>query len=94
MGMLFVFTSLGMLLFIGAVAALIWSIRSGQLDDLDTPAMRVLVDDAAPSPPKPTLPSPLPLPLPLQPPVLPPIQTNFPAQQPDVSANAQPPRTP
>ena len=57
MGMLFVFTSLGILLFIGAVAALIWSIRSGQLDDLDTPAMRVLVDDAAPSPPKPTLPS-------------------------------------
>ena len=92
MGMLFVFTSLGMLLFIGAVAALIWSIRSGQLDDLDTPAMRVLVDDAAPSPPKPTLPSSLPSSL--QPPVLPPIETNFPAQQPDVSANAQPPRTP
>jgi cbb3-type cytochrome oxidase maturation protein len=76
MGMLFVFTSLGMLLFIGAVAALIWSIRSGQLDDLDTPAMRVLVDDAAPTMPKPPLPSPLS------------------SQQPDVSANAQPPRTP
>ncbi len=88
MGMLFVFTSLGILLFIGAVAALIWSIRSGQLDDLDTPAMRVLVDDAAPSPPKPTLPSPL------MPPLLPPIETNFPAQQPDASANDQPPRTP
>ena len=82
MGMLFVFTSLGMLLFIVAVAALIWSIRSGQLDDLDTPAMRLLVDDAAPSQPKPTLP------------LQPPIETTLPAQQPDVSANDQPPRAP
>ncbi len=49
MGMLFVFTGLGLVLFIGAVIALVWSIRSGQLDDLDTPAMRVLVDDAAPT---------------------------------------------
>ena len=48
MGMLFVFTGLGLLLFIGAVAALIWSIRSGQLDDLDTPARRMLNDDASP----------------------------------------------
>ncbi len=48
MGMLFVFTGLGLLLFIGAVAALIWSIRSGQLDDLDTPGMRMLTDDASP----------------------------------------------
>lgn len=82
MGMLFVFTSLGILLFIGAVAALIWSIRSGQLDDLDTPAMRLLVDDAAPSPPKPPLPSPSPL----QPPL--------PSKLPDASAHSQPPRTP
>jgi cbb3-type cytochrome oxidase maturation protein len=51
MGMLFVFTGLGLLLFIGAVAALIWSIRSGQLDDLDTPALRVLNDDATPGVP-------------------------------------------
>ena len=86
MGMLFVFTSLGMLLFIVAVAALIWSIRSGQLDDLDTPAMRLLVDDAAPSQPKP--------PLPLQPTLQPPIETTLPAHQPDVSANDQPPRAP
>lgn len=48
MGMLFVFTGLGLLLFIGAVAALIWSIRSGQLDDLDTPARRMLTDEASP----------------------------------------------
>lgn len=57
MGMLFVFTGIGLLLFIGAVAALIWSIRSGQLDDLDTPAMRLLSDDAAPRPPTPPAPT-------------------------------------
>ena len=48
MGMLFVFTGLGLVLFIGAVAALIWSIRSGQLDDLETPAQRMLTDEASP----------------------------------------------
>ena len=58
MGMLFIFTGLGLILFIGAVAALIWSIRSGQLDDLDTPALRLLTDDAAPKPrPQPTPPT-------------------------------------
>ena len=58
MGMLFVFTGLGLVLFIGAVAALVWSIRSGQLDDLETPAMRMLTDDAAPQ--AGTSPSPVP----------------------------------
>ena len=48
MGMLFVFTGLGLVLFIGAIAALIWSIRSGQLDDLDTPSRRMLTDEATP----------------------------------------------
>jgi cbb3-type cytochrome oxidase maturation protein len=48
MSILFVFTGLGVLLFIGAVAALIWSIRTGQLDDLDTPAQRMLTDEASP----------------------------------------------
>jgi cbb3-type cytochrome oxidase maturation protein len=57
MSMLFIFTGLGLVLFVGAVAALIWSIRSGQLDDLDTPAMRVLTDDAAPRTPGTTEPS-------------------------------------
>lgn len=28
-----------------AVAAFIWTVKSGQLDDLDTPAIRPLVDD-------------------------------------------------
>ena len=28
------------------VVAFIWSVKSGQLDDLDTPAVRMLHDDA------------------------------------------------
>ena len=33
----------------GAVAAFIWTVRSGQLDDVDTPPRRILFDDDAPS---------------------------------------------
>ncbi len=33
-----------------AVAAFIWVVRSGQLDDVDTPARRILFDDQAPGP--------------------------------------------
>lgn len=28
-----------------AVAAFVWSVRSGQLDDVDTPPRRILIDD-------------------------------------------------
>lgn len=41
-----------------AVAAFIWTVRSGQLDDLDTPAVRPLVDDADERPPSKRTPSP------------------------------------
>jgi len=34
-----------------AVAAFAWSVRSGQLDDLDTPARRILFDDDDRGPP-------------------------------------------
>jgi len=34
-----------------AVLAFVWSVRSGQLDDLDTPPRRVLLDDEQPKPP-------------------------------------------
>lgn len=30
-----------------AVAAFIWVVRSGQLDDVDTPARRILFDDGS-----------------------------------------------
>jgi cbb3-type cytochrome oxidase maturation protein len=45
MAILFLFTALALGLFGLAVAALAWSVRSGQLDDLETPALRMLADD-------------------------------------------------
>ena len=39
------------LLFAGiALALFVWAARSGQFDDLDTPAVRILFDDETPSP--------------------------------------------
>lgn len=41
----FILTSIGLLLFLIAVIGMIWMVRSGQADDLDTPALRMLADD-------------------------------------------------
>ena len=41
-----------LLLALAGVIAFIWAVRSGQMDDLDTPGLRILGDDdEAPSPP-------------------------------------------
>lgn len=32
-----------------AIYAFVWAVRNGQYDDLDTPALDILVDDAAPA---------------------------------------------
>lgn len=45
MSVLYVLFPLALLLAAAAVAAFIWAVRSGQLDDLDTPALRILHDD-------------------------------------------------
>ncbi len=45
MTFLYLFTGLALALFVAGVAFLVWQVRSGQLDDLDTPAMRMLGDD-------------------------------------------------
>ncbi len=45
MSVLFIVVPLAMLLVAGAVAAYVWSAKSGQMDDLDTPAVRMLHDD-------------------------------------------------
>ncbi|MCP3903914.1 MAG: cbb3-type cytochrome oxidase assembly protein CcoS [Planctomycetes bacterium] len=37
-----------------AVAAFLWAVRSGQMDDLETPAMRILHDDDEDGPPSET----------------------------------------
>ena len=48
MSVLFVLVPLALLLVIIFVAAYAWSSRSGQFDDLTTPAMRVLHDEVTP----------------------------------------------
>lgn len=51
MSVLFVLVPLALLLVVVFVVAYVWSTRSGQFDDLTTPAMRALHDD--PSNPRP-----------------------------------------
>ena len=48
MSVLFVLVPLALLLVIIFVVAYAWSSRSGQFDDLTTPAMRVLHDEVTP----------------------------------------------
>lgn len=45
MSVLFVIMPLALLGAAGAVFAFAWTVRSGQLDDLDTPPRRILFDD-------------------------------------------------
>ncbi len=54
--MLYLLTGIGLVLFVVAVAALIGLVRSGQLDDLDTPPARMLAEDIAATRPEPTSP--------------------------------------
>ena len=42
---LYILLPLALLVAAGAVAAFIWTVRSGQLDDVDTPPRRILFDD-------------------------------------------------
>jgi len=46
MNVLFVLVPLALLIAGIAVALFIWAVRSGQYDDLDTPAVRILFDEA------------------------------------------------
>ncbi len=51
MSILYVLIPLALLLLGGAVWAFFWAVGSGQFDDLDTPAMRILLDDDTKPPP-------------------------------------------
>ncbi len=46
MSVIYIVLPLALLIVGGAVAAFVWSARSGQLDDLDTPAVRMVHDEA------------------------------------------------
>ena len=45
MNILYLLIPLGLILVGLAVAAFFWAVRSGQFDDLETPAMSVVMDD-------------------------------------------------
>ncbi len=45
MSVIYLVLPLAILLAIGFVAAFIWATRSGQYDDMDSPAVRMLHDD-------------------------------------------------
>ena len=45
MNILYLLIPLALLLLGGAVWAFFWAVSSGQFDDLDTPAVRVILDD-------------------------------------------------
>lgn len=49
MSVIFILLPLAFVIAAIAVGAFIWAARDGQLDDLDTPAARMLFDDDAPS---------------------------------------------
>lgn len=49
MTVIYVILPLALLLAAAAVAAFVWAVRAGQLDDLDTPAVRILFDDDPPA---------------------------------------------
>jgi cbb3-type cytochrome oxidase maturation protein len=54
MTVLYVVLPLALLIVASAVVAFVWASRSGQFDDLDTPARRALLDDEVIEAPKKT----------------------------------------
>lgn len=52
MSILYLMIPMGILIVIGAVWAFFWAVNSGQFDDLDSPAWRILLDDDS-RPPRP-----------------------------------------
>ncbi len=48
MSVIYVALPLALLLSLAAVAAFIWSVHDGQLDDMETPAIRMLQEQSPP----------------------------------------------
>ena len=46
MAVLYIVLPLALIIAAAAVGAFIWMVRGGQMDDLDSPAVRMLYDDA------------------------------------------------
>ena len=49
MAVLYFILPLALVIAGSAVAAFLWAVRSGQLDDVDTPPRRILFDDVKPA---------------------------------------------
>ena len=47
MNVLFVLVPLALLLAAAGIAGFAWAVRNGQFDDVETPAIRMLLDDEA-----------------------------------------------
>jgi len=58
MGILFFMIGISLTMALGFLGAFIWSMRTGQQDDLYTPSIRMLLDDEeiSPAPSQPQLP--------------------------------------
>ena len=46
MNIIYLLIPLSLVLVVCAIGAFFWAVRSGQFDDLETPATRILTDDA------------------------------------------------
>lgn len=57
MSVIYIVLPLAIVLAVAAVTAFAWAVRSGQMDDLRTPALRILHDDLAPQLPQNPLPT-------------------------------------
>ena len=53
MNALLLLIPLSLVLLVLAIWAFVWAVRRGQFDDLDTPALDILVDDPQGDPPRP-----------------------------------------
>lgn len=51
MNILLLLVPLSLMLLAVAIGAFAWAVRRGQFDDLDTPALDILVEDRATAPP-------------------------------------------
>ena len=50
MTIIYLLIPLGLVVLVLAVGAFFWAVRSGQFDDMETPAWRILLDDASAPP--------------------------------------------
>ena len=48
MNILLLLIPLSLMLLVVAIVAFVWAVKGGQFDDLDTPALDILVDDDRP----------------------------------------------